>query len=85
MSRQFGSGVDMSGHGLTVEHLGALENLKCVLMLAKKEAGGVGGDVDAQKMMNGTEISHGELTRERRDERCEEGSGAGSEDDVIEI
>ena len=78
-----GAGVDGSGDRLTIKHLGTLENLKCVLMLAKKEAGGVGGDVDAQKMVKGAEISHRELGLERVNDRVEGGGGARRDNDVI--
>ena len=79
------TGVNGSGHGLTVEHLGALENLKCVLLLAKKGAGGVGGDVDAQKMVKGAEISHRELGLERVNDRVEGGGGARRDNNVIHV
>uniref|UniRef100_R7W669 DUF295 domain-containing protein n=1 Tax=Aegilops tauschii TaxID=37682 RepID=R7W669_AEGTA len=59
--RQLGAGVDGRGDRLAVEHFGVLKKLEGVLLLAKEESRLVGGDIDTQEMVKGTEIGHGKF------------------------
>ena len=51
VKREVGRGVDGGGHGFAMKHVGTVKNLKCVLLLAEKQAGGVGRNIYAKKMM----------------------------------
>ena len=48
---ELGRGVDGGGHGFAMKHVGTVKNLKCVLLLAEKQAGGVGSNIYAKKVM----------------------------------
>ena len=84
-SRRFRAGVDGHGDGLAVEHFGTIKNLEGILLLTEKQTRGIGGDVDAQEVVELAEIRHGELGLEGRDDVVECVGGVGSENNVINV
>ena len=84
-TRKLTAGVDMSRDGLAIEHLGTIEDLKGILLLREKEAGAGAMNVDPEKVVKVTEITHGKLTGEGANERLKQSGGASNEDDIIDV
>jgi hypothetical protein len=85
MGRGFRLGVDRRGNGIAVKHIGTIKDFQGILLLAKKKTTRSPMDVNTKKVVDVTEITHGEFTVKRGNNAVEHGSGVGSEDYVIDI
>jgi hypothetical protein len=61
---QFCLGVEGSGNGVAVAHVGTLQKLKSVLVLRQEQPLRCAVDIDAEEVVKGTQITHGELSVE---------------------
>ena len=82
---EFGASVNRCGNGLAIEHLSTVKNLQSVMLLAKKETGCGGGDIDAQEMMKVTQVTHGEFRLKGSDDGVECVGGVGGKNNIVNI
>jgi hypothetical protein len=70
---------------MTIQHASPVENLKCILLLAKKETTCIAMNVDPEEVVNVAKICHGELGFERSNTGGEEGGCVGCKDYVVNV
>jgi hypothetical protein len=85
MERGLAASFDWRGQGIAVKHICSIKNFECVLLLGQKQPGGVTMNVNAEKVMEFTQISHGKFGGERGNNGMEKSGGVCCEDNVINI
>jgi hypothetical protein len=78
MGRGFRFGVDRHGNWIAVKHIGTIKDFEGILLLAKKKTTKIPMHIDTKKVVDVTEITHGEFTVKGGNDVVEHGSGVGS-------
>ena len=83
--RKLGLRINRRSSGLAVKHAGALRELMSVLSLMKEEAIRTTHHLDAEEVVQRTQVLDGELSAKTSRELTEETSRTCHQDDVIDI
>jgi hypothetical protein len=73
------------GCGLAIKHAGAVEELTGVLALVQEETIGATDNLDAEEVVQGTQVLEGGLSAKAVGESAKKIRGAGHQDDVVDV
>jgi hypothetical protein len=85
MERGLAASFDWRGQGIAVNHICSVKNFECVLLLRQKQPRRVTMRINAKKVVEFTQISHGKFGGEGGNNGMEESGGVCCEDNVVNI